>query len=326
MLLRRLPDGSLLVVGRDMSDLHEIDALIWRAIGVGSLLALVLSVAGTLLFRSLIESKVGAIRHAALEIEAGNLSQRIAVAGESDEFARLGRDLNRMLDKIEYLMEGIRHVSNAIAHNLRTPLGRIRGHLEEALRSKNLQDPLVATANAAIEEIDRLINLFNSLLQIAEAESGARRQTFVPVELREIVTNIVELYDAAAEEIGVTLTTELEGNPVVRGDRELLASALANLLDNALKYAGNSAVVGVHASQRGNMITLMVHDDGPGIPPHEHAHVLQRFYRLDHGGQPGSGIGLSMVAAVVELHGGQLQLEDAMPGLLVRMTFPCLQT
>lgn len=321
MLLRHLPDGALLVVGRDMTDLHGINALIWRSIGIGAMLALILSVAGTVFFRFQIERKVGAIRHAALDIEAGDLSRRIPVSGESDEFARLGRDLNRMLDRIEHLMEGVRHISNTIAHNLRTPLGRIRGHLDEALRTKPEQKRLVVAGNFAIEEIDGLIVLLDKLLQIAEAESGIRRQIFQPVALRQIVSNITDLYDAAAEDAGVALTAKIDGNPVIRGDRHLLASILANLLDNALKYAGSPAMIGVHASHSGNTVTVMVHDNGPGIPALERANVLQRFYRLDQR-QPGNGIGLAIVAAIVHLHGGTLHLEDAHPGLLVRMVFP----
>ncbi|WP_211461355.1 sensor histidine kinase [Collimonas silvisoli] len=321
ILLRRLPDGSLLAVGRDMSDLNQINTLIWRAIGIGGLLALMLSVAGTVFFRSRIERKIWAIRHAALDIASGNLSRRIPVSGESDEFARLSHDLNRMLDRIEHLMDGVRHVSNTIAHNLRTPLGRIRGHLDEALRAKSGGGRLVAAGSFAIEEIDGLIALLDKLLQVAEAESGMRRQTFEAVALSEVITNLAELYDAAAEEMGVTLVTKIEGNPTIRGDKQLLASALANLLDNALKYAGRPAAIGMHVAQRGNSVTLLLHDNGPGIPEQERSNVLQRFYRLDHN-QQGNGIGLSIVAAIINLHGGTLALEDAAPGLSVRMVFP----
>lgn len=326
MLLHRLPDGSLLVVGRDMSDLNEINALIWRAIGIGALLALVLSVVGTVFFRSRIERKIWAIRYAALDIEeAGNLKRRIPVSGESDEFARLSKDLNRMLDRIEHLMTGVRHVSNTIAHNLRTPLGRIRSHLEEALRGQTGDEKLVAAGRFAIIEIDDLITLLDKLLQIAEAELGTRRQIFEPIRLGDLVTNIFELYDAAAEATGVTLNKQIDGNPTIRGDKELLASALANLLDNALKYTGRPALIGVFATQQADRVTLLVHDDGPGIPAPERSNVLQRFYRLDHS-QPGYGIGLSIVAAIIHLHEGTLQLEDATPGLIVRMVFPSVES
>jgi signal transduction histidine kinase len=321
VLLRRLPDQSLLVVGRDMSDLHQINTLIWRAIIGGGVLALVLSVAGTIFFRAQIEQRVGEIRRAALEIAAGDLSRRIPVAGGSDEFARLSQNLNRMLDKIEHLMDGVRHVSNTIAHNLRTPLGRIRGRLDEGLRDTRSTETLANAGGFAIVEIDRIIALLDKLLQIAEAESGARRKIFSPVSLHALITDLAELYDAAAEEAGVTLNTQIVGEPSVHGDRELLASALANLLDNALNYAGSPAEITVEAARRGRSVIVTVRDNGPGIPINERENVLRRFYRLDHS-RPGYGIGLASVAAIMQLHGGRLQLDDAKPGLAVSLEFP----
>ena len=321
MMIHRLSDGSLLVVGRDMGDLNQIDLLIGQAIVIGGILALVLAVGGTLLFRRQIERRIWAIRNTASNIEAGNLSQRVPVSAEPDEFDRLSTDINRMLDRIEHLMEGVRHVSNTIAHNLRTPLGRIRGHLDEALQATPEAASLRTAGYFAIDEIDGLIAVLEKLLQIAEAESGARRQPFQPVALREVVTNLLELYDAAAEEQGLTLVAEIEGEPMVLGDKDLLAGILANLLDNALKYAGNTATVKVRAIQGSGHSVLIVQDNGPGIPHHEYAKVLERFYRLDHQ-QDGSGLGLPIVAALTQLHGGELQLENAAPGLRVRLSFP----
>ena len=321
LVIHAFPDQSLLVVGRDMSDLNEIKSLIWRAIGIGGLLALILSIFGTIFFQSQIERIILSIRHAALEIATGNLSRRIPISTENDEFARLSHDLNRMLDKIENLMEGVRHVSNSIAHNLRTPLGRIRSHLDEALRGSPGVTQLVSSGNYAIEEIDGLIVLLEKLLQIAEAESETRRVSFRSVELRDLFTNIVELYDAVAEEMQVSLHSEISGDPVIFGDPELLASALSNLLDNALKYAGSSAIVVIRALQTKNSIILQVQDNGPGIPESEYKNVLRQFYRLDHA-LPGNGIGLSFVEAIVHLHGGTLMLKNGAPGLLVQMEFP----
>lgn len=321
VLLHRLPEGALLVVGRDMNDLNEIRALIGRAIVIGGQLALLLAFGGTLLFRQQIERRIWAIRHAALDIEAGNLSRRIPLSSEPDEFDRLSADINRMLERIEHLMEGVRHVSNTIAHNLRTPLGRIRGHLEDALHGKPNEQSLVAAGNFAIEGIDGLTAVLDKLLQIAEAESDARRQPFEPVALRGIVTTLLELYDAAAEAQGVTLVSDIYGEPVILGDKDLLACILANLLDNALKYAGSRATIEVRVTQDLDNITLIVRDNGPGIPQQERAKVLQHFYRLDRR-QQGSGLGLSIVAALTRLHGGTLHLEDAAPGLRVRIVLP----
>ena len=183
LLPRQLPDGAILVVGRDLQDQREIERLVWHALFAGGAVALVLAVGGALLFRRQIEHRVGAIRRTALEIEAGDLSRRIPISDAEDEFARLNRDINRMLDRIEHLMDGVRHVSNAIAHDLRTPLGRIRSRLEEALSPGDSVAQLAGTARFAIQQVDELIQMLGRLLQIAEAESGARRQSFAPVPL-----------------------------------------------------------------------------------------------------------------------------------------------
>jgi signal transduction histidine kinase len=323
LLPRVLPDGSTLVVGRDMQDQREIERLVWHALLAGGAVALLLAVAGALLFRRQLEHRVGAIRHTALEIEAGDLSRRIPISDVEDEFARLNRDINRMLDRIEHLMDGVRHVSNAIAHDLRTPLARIRSRLEEALRPGNRAAPLAETARFAIQQVDELIRMLDRLLQIAEAESGARRQSFAPVPLAAVVNDVVELYDATAEVEGITLVSEIKGQPVTLGDKNLLMSVLANLADNALKYAGSGATVRVLAAQDRDTVSLTVQDDGPGIPSAERSRVTERFYRLDQSRSlPGNGLGLSIVAATAALHWGKLELEDAAPGLIARIVLP----
>jgi signal transduction histidine kinase len=321
LLLHRFADGTLLVVGRDMSDLAEIGGLIGSAIWTGGLLALLLSIGGTVLFHRKIERRIGAIRHTARDIQFGNLSQRIKTSDKTDEFDRLGADINSMLDRIEMLMDGVRNVSNMVAHNVRTPLGRIRGRLEEVLRGKSDTRGLEAAGTYAIEQIDGLIALLDKLLQISEAESGTRRQPFALVNLSDVITPVMELYDAAAEAQGITLRAHIEGTPVILGDKDLLASLLANLLDNALKHARNSATIEVKAIRDEQGLNLVVQDRGPGIPLSEREKVLRRFYRLDGRGQ-GNGLGLSIVAALTSLHGGAVFLEDAEPGLRVRITFP----
>ncbi len=321
LLLHKLPNGAILIVGRDMKDLNEIARLIWRTIGIGSVVALVLAISGTILFRYLLERRVGTIRQTVEEIEKGNLSKRIPLSGVEDEFDRLSDEMNRMLDRIEQLMDGVRHVSNTIAHNLRTPLGRIRGHLDEALRTGAEKARLTQAAEFSIEQIDALVTIFDKLLQIAESESGTRRQPFKVVMLREVITNVVELYDAIAEAQGISLITEIEGDPKTFGDKDLLASALANLLDNALKYGGRSVTITLREAPEAKTVSLVVQDKGPGIPPQERPKVTQRFYRLNQS-VPGTGLGLSIVAAIAHLHGASLQLEDASPGLLVRLVFP----
>ena len=231
-----------------------------------------------------------------------------------------GSDINAMLDRIEELMEGVRHVSNTIAQNLRTPLSRVRGHLDEALRANDSGKPLAEASQRAIQEVDALVIVLEKVLQISEAESGTRRQPFEWVHLREVVANVVELYDALAEEQGVKLLTRIEGDPKTLGDRHLLAIALANLIDNALKYGCGCVTIGVHAVLPGR-VTLTVRDEGPGIPAEERPRVLQRFYRLNDR-VPGTGLGLSIASAIAHLHGASLCLEDAVSGLLVRVDLP----
>ena len=323
LLPRLLPDGSILVVGRDMQDRREIEQLVWRALLAGGAVALLLAIGGALLFRRQLEHRVGVIRRTALEIEAGDLSRRIPVSAVDDEFARLNRDINQMLDRIEHLMDGIRHVSNAIAHDLRTPLARIRSRLEEALRPAESMTELAGTARFAIQQIDELIKMLDKLLQIAEAESGARRQSFTPVRLALVLSDVVELYDAAAEAEGITLVNETEDDPVTFGDKNLLASATANLIDNALKYAGAWATVRIRTTKERDIVSVVVQDDGPGIPAAERSRVVDRFYRLDQSRSlPGNGLGLSIVTAIASLHSGKLYLEDANPGLIARMILP----
>jgi signal transduction histidine kinase len=196
LLPRELSNGSKLVVGRDMQDIREIEQLVFRALVMGGVLAVLLAIGGAVLFRRQLEHRIAAIRRTILEIEAGDLSRRIPVSDADDEFTRLNHDLNHMLDQIQHLMDGVRDVSNAIAHDLRTPLGRIRSLLEDALRPGTTRERLSKRATAAIRGIDELIILFDKLLQIAEAEAGTRRQSFQLVALKEIITDVVELYDA----------------------------------------------------------------------------------------------------------------------------------
>jgi signal transduction histidine kinase len=322
-LPRQLRNGATLVVGRDLSDMRDIEQVIWHALTGGGAVACMLAIGGALLFRRQLERRIGTIRRTAEEIELGDLSRRIPVAGREDEFARLNREINRMLDRIEHLMAGVRDVSNAIAHDLRTPLCRLRGQLDGALRPGTPQAQLAETTRAALDDIDELIGVFDTVLQIAETESGSRRQDFEPIPLNALITDVVELYDAAAEAQGVALATELDGVPTTLGDKNLLATAVANLLDNALKYAGSAATVRVRATQARETVSIVVQDNGPGIPPEARAKVLERFYRLDQSrSTPGHGLGLAIVAATTTLHGGTLVLEDAAPGLVARIVLP----
>lgn len=322
MIVRQLPDGGFLYVGRALSEQDSIRDLVVRALLAGAGASLLVLVAGALLFRHQIEKRIGEIRRTARRIEAGDLSHRIPVSSE-DEFGRLSVDINRMLDRIGQLMDGVRHVSNAIAHDLRTPLGRVRSRLEEAIRRQPSAASLTAAAQAAIEGIDELILVFDKLLQIAEAESGMRAKHFEAVDLNGIARDMVELYDASAEERRVSLRPAGDGAVLAAVDRNLVASAVASLIDNAIKYAGPGATVEVGAYAQARSVAIEVRDNGPGIPAAERPRVTERFYRLDQSRNlPGNGLGLSIVSAIATLHGGTLQLEDAAPGLRARIVLP----
>jgi signal transduction histidine kinase len=322
MIVRELPNGGMLYVGRDLSEQRSIRDLVLRALNAAAVIALVLVVVGAYIFRRQIEGRIGEIRHTAGDIEAGDLKSRIAISGD-DEFARLSVDINRMLDRIEQLMSGVRHVSNAIAHDLRTPLSRVRSRLDDALRRDSTVGALTDAARTAIDGIDDLILVFNKLLQIAEAESGLRTESFETVDLHRIIQDMVELYDAAAEERRVELYIASHGAVWARGDRDLLVSAVASLIDNAIKYSGPGCRVELGAYSVAAGASIVVQDDGPGVPEADLPKLVQRFYRLDRArSQPGNGLGLAIVSAIATLHRGKLLLANGARGLRASILLP----
>lgn len=321
VLARHLPGGGVLIVGRDLGEQESIQSMVWGALATGAGIATALGIVGALLFRNQLKRRIADIRLAAKDIERGDLSRRIPFSGH-DEFGLLNRDINQMLDRIEQLMSGIRHVSNAIAHDLRTPLSRIRSKLDDALRSDATAASLAESAHGAIADIDDLTQLFEKLLYIAEAESGMRDQQFEAVDLSQIALDMVELYDATADE-RQTILKNLPGRAVpVKGDRNLLGSAVASLIDNAIKHTAQGTTIAVSTHVENEVATIEVRDNGPGIPHHELTRVTERFYRLDRSRTlPGNGLGLSIVSAIATLHGGALTLEDNC-GLIARISLP----
>jgi signal transduction histidine kinase len=310
-----------LLVGRDLRELDAIRDVVERALLISASLSLLLSFAGALLFRRLIESRIARIRRTAARIATGELSSRIEVQG-NDEFARIGTDINQMLDRIESLMEGVRHVSNSIAHDLRTPLGRVRSRLEGALGAGADPQALVGDARLAIEEIDNLIGLFDKLLQIAAAESGMRSRSFKPLDIAAIARDMAELYEATAEENGMVLRYTGVEALSLRGDRDLLATALASLIDNAIKYARSGTHVDIGVYSREDETVVLVRDYGAGVPEEDIGRVCERFYRVDQSRHlPGNGLGLSIVSAIAQLHGATLGLRNVQPGLEVSLVF-----
>ncbi|PXV61596.1 Signal transduction histidine kinase [Dyella jiangningensis] len=323
LLSHRFADGSVLLVGRDMQDVRTLEHRIVVAFGVGGMLALLLAGGGALLFRTQLQRQLKAIHRTTTEVAAGRLDRRIAVGRSRDEFAIVARDVNDMLDEIERLMDSTRQVSNAIAHDLRTPLGRVRAALEQALRSPQRDARLPRDAQYAIDEIDGLITVLDKMLQIAEAESGVRRGHFEALPLDALLGDLAELYQPAAELRSISLQWMVEGAACVMADRHLLAGVLANLLDNAFKYAGEGALVVMKAQPMGEWVHISVQDDGPGMPDAALARATERFFRVDSSRhQRGNGLGLSIVAAVVSLHRGRLTLENTHPGLRVAIDLP----
>ncbi|WP_454907536.1 sensor histidine kinase [Variovorax gossypii] len=321
IVMKHLPDGGLLVVGHDLRDQESIESLVASASAAAGIVAVLLLIGGTFVFRQELERSVGAVRRTAARIAAGELQERVEPSGEEDEFALLEHDINAMLDRIQSLMDGVRHVSNTIAHNLRTPLTRVLVRLRAAEQGLGADDPQREAVATAIRELEELAVVFEKLLQIAEVEAGARRQQFAQVALHVIADDVAELYEAVAEMRGITLLREPADRAFALGDRDLLAGAAANLLDNALKYAGGGATVRIGTHTVDGRAQLFVQDNGPGVPPAEFERIGVRFHRLDRS-TPGHGLGLASVQAVVALHGGRLQLGDAAPGLRVCIDLP----
>ncbi len=314
--------GYRLLVGRDISDAAAFrdrvkTTLLWSglaALGVGLL-------GGAAMSRKLLR-RVELVNRTSERVMAGNLSDRVPLDGTSDEFDQLAANLNRMLDQIERLMTAMREVTDDVAHDLKTPLARLRARLELALIG-----PLDAAAQseairAAIDEADRLLATFNALLGIAEAEAGAGRDEAGPLDLGEIAGAAAEFYEPAAEEKGFALSLAAEPEVRIRGDRHLLSQTLHNLLDNALKYAGGGDL-SIRVFRADGRAVLEVADRGPGIPEADRHSVFDRFVRLEPSrSTPGNGLGLSLVRAVARRHHGTVALVDNQPGLKVRLEFP----
>ncbi|KQU23798.1 ATPase [Methylobacterium sp. Leaf94] len=319
-----LPGGFRLLVGRDVAERDRLRAVIGRTFGSSVGLVVVLGVIGAWFIASRVLKRVDAMTETTRRIMAGDLDGRLAVAGTGDELDRLARNLNAMLERIGELMRGLRDVSDNIAHDLKTPLTRLRNRAEEALRTAETPDALRAAIEGVIEESDGLIRIFNALLMIARLEGVNAREDFQTFDVAAVVQAVAELYEPLASEQGLALHVETEGAPLtLRGSRELIGQALANLIDNAVKYGGASGEIRLSAARIGDTLRLGVADSGPGIPSEARGRVLDRFVRLEEArSRPGFGLGLSLVNAVVRLHQGTLALEDHAPGLAVVITLP----
>jgi len=346
-----LPGGFRLLVGHDLRDRARIGAVMVRALATSLIFLTALGGLGGLFVARRVLRRIDAMGKSAQAIMAGDMSERLAVTGSGDELDGLALNLNEMLGRIDELMAGLREVSDNIAHDLRTPLTRLRNHAEAALRFDGDKADYRAALERTIEESDGLIKVFNALLMIARAEAGTDRAGMSEFDVGQAARGIAELYEPVAEEAGVALSLAVEPGAAVVGNRELIGQTIANLLDNALKYGapaprepalalsslpaadgrGGEAdgrgparnEVNLSVRRVGDQIEVAVADHGPGISAADRARVLGRFVRLEGArSRPGSGLGLSLAAAVARLHGGAVRLEDNLPGLRVVLALP----
>ena len=319
----RLPDGGLLIIGHNDRAAEEVREWMWKAALWGGVGVVLLALAGGAVAGWVFLQRLERLNAAAARIMDGRLDERMPQVGLGDEFDRLSVNLNAMLDRIQALMEGFRQVSSDVAHDLRTPLARLRQKLEQARQTATSTTDYEAAVDAAMAEMDQLLATFGAVLRISQIEAGDGRDHFGDVDLSAVLERLRQAYEPAAEDSGRALLGEIAPGLVVRGDGDLLVQAFANLVENALKHAppGSKVTVGLRRGEDG-AATAFVADDGPGVPEEERERVVRRFYRLDRSrSTPGAGLGLSLVAAVAGLHGLAWRLTDNHPGLRVELVF-----
>ena len=332
----QLSGGFRLLIGRDLEERRRLFGIVAKAAQWSILVVVVLGIAGGIFVARRVLQRIDAMTGTTRRIMAGDLSGRLPVGRSGDELDRLAENLNAMLERIEALMVGLKEVSDNIAHDLKTPLTRLRNRAEEALAKSSCEAEYRAALERTIEESDGLIRTFNALLMIARAESGQARGNMDDFDAAEVANGIHELYEPLAEDDGMTLRVKTTPAPI-HANRELISQALANLVENAIKYGKptsaaqvQGAVVSMDAKQiliearrEGDKVLLSVTDRGIGIPEGDRRHAVERFVRLDSSrSQPGSGLGLSLASAVATLHGGELRLDDAHPGLVATLVIP----
>lgn len=325
----RLTGGFLLLVGRDIGERDQFRLIISRALVLALVLMVALALISYIFVSRRVLKRIDSLQATSRHIMLGDLSGRLEVTGAGDEFDRLADAVNAMLDRIEHLIYGIKDVSDNIAHDLKTPLTRLRNRVEAALAGNSDPAAYRAALEATIDESDQLIKTFNALLMISRIEAGSSDGEMSDVDASAIVAEVAELYEPVAEESGTTLTVDAPAPVHLKASRELLGQAVANLIDNAMKHAApvegdaRKLVIAVTAAREGDALVLRVADNGPGIAEADRERALQRFVRLEKSrSQPGSGLGLSLVAAVVRLHHGTIELGDGNPGLVVTIRLP----
>ena len=318
-----IDDGFRLLVGRDVHERREFeqrlrDSLIWT---VGLILSLGL-LGGATMSRNML-NRIDGINRVSRDIMMGDLGRRLPVTGNQDELDRLTHNLNAMLDQIERLMTGMREVTDSVAHDLRSPLNRLRTRVEITLMEAGSVESYRDALESTVAEAEGLLHTFNAMLSIAQAESGVQREGMTDLDVASLTRDVAELYEPAADDKGLRFSIEVEDGLTVRGNRHLLSQALSNLLDNAVKYTPTGGAVGIVAKAGTDGIELVIEDTGPGIGAADRERVFERFVRLESSrSSPGSGLGLSLVRAVARLHGAAISLDDNRPGLRVTLCFP----
>jgi signal transduction histidine kinase len=321
-MLETFPNGDRLLVARDISDLDSFTGQIKIAVISGVILIFVIAGVTSILVTRRTVGRIESINATSRAIMLSGLDKRIPLRGSHDEWDRVAENLNLMLDRIETLMGEVKQVSDNVAHDLRTPLTRMRGRLEKAYHGQRIGEDDQLLIGDTIADLDAVLRIFASLTRIAQIETQARKGAFRTVNLVEIASEVVELYDAAAEPDGTRLSVVGDREVLVTGDRDLIFDAIANLVDNAIKHgrAGGQVVVANETIDGAPVISIA--DDGPGIPADQYEHVFKRFYRLEHSRYtPGNGLGLSLVAAVARLHGARIEMLDNSPGLKLTLRF-----
>jgi signal transduction histidine kinase len=323
-----LGGGHRMLVGRDVAEKLRLRGLLSEGIAWAATASAAFAILGGWLLRRALERRLSPVYRTAAAVGAGDLAPRVPLSDRDDEFDKLGKTMNAMLDRIAQLMEGVRGVSDAIAHDLRTPIARARVKLEEALVVAHDEATLRAAVEQGIADLDGIVRIFQAVLRIAEVEAGARRAAFAPIDLVPMMTDMAELYGAAAEAREQGLEVTLPPTVPLVGDRDLLGQAVANLLDNALKFTPDGGTVRLSVRAEPGMVEIAVADDGPGMPDADRQRAGERFFRADAARTtPGSGLGLSLVRAVAALHGGVVVLGEthpgaAQPGLKVILRLP----
>jgi signal transduction histidine kinase len=320
--LATFPGGDRLLVGKDISDLDHFTEQIKTAVVLVVVLIFILAGWASVGVTRRTVGRIESINATSRAIMLSGLDKRIPLRGTNDEWDSVAENLNLMLDRIETLMGEVKQVSDNVAHDLRTPLTRMRGRLEKAYHGRRVSEDDQLLIGDTIADLDAVLRIFSSITRIAQIETQARKVAFRSVNLVEIAGEVVELYDAAAEPAGTSLVVVGDSEVLVTGDRDLIFDAIANLVDNAIKHGRTGGRVVVASERVDGRPVISIADDGPGIPPDEYEHVFKRFYRLEQSRYtPGNGLGLSLVAAVARLHGARIEMLDNSPGLKLRLWF-----